>query len=160
MSEFAQWLSSTGLSLGIQRQVWLVALVQAVHILAIAAVLSSVAMVELRVAGVMRAQTMADTARRFMPWIWTGLVVLALSGLILIIAEPKRTLDNNLAFYLKLALIAVAIVVTAAFQVSLSRNLTLWEQRRWWMGALALFTIALWLLIAFAGRWIAYVRVD
>jgi hypothetical protein len=160
MSEFAQWLSTTALSLGIQREVWLIALIQAVHILAIAMVLSSVAMVELRVAGVMRAQTMADTARRFMPWIWTGLVVLALSGTILIIAEPKRTLDNNVAFYLKLALIAVVIAVTAAFQLSLKRNLPLWEQRRWWMGALALFTIVLWLAIAFAGRWIAYVRVD
>jgi SNF family Na+-dependent transporter len=136
--------------------------VQSIHILAIAAVLSSVAMVELRIMGVTRSQTMAETAHRFMPWIWLGLLVLALSGTVLIIGEPKRTLDNNVAFYFKLAMIAVAITVTIAFQASLRRNLTFWEsgERRWWLSALALVTIVLWLAIAVAGRWIAYVRVD
>jgi hypothetical protein len=162
MQALAQWLAASELSQGIQQAIWLIALLQAVHILAIAMVLSSVTMIDLRIIGVTRSQTMAETARRFMPWIWTGLVVLAASGVVLIIGEPKRTLDNNGAFYLKLALIVVAIAVTIAFQVSLRRNLAFWEEspQRWWLGAFALFTIALWCAIAVAGRWIAYVRVD
>jgi hypothetical protein len=163
MQALAQWLGSTQISHSIQRAIWFIALLQAVHILAIAMVLSSVAMVELRILGITRSQTMTDTARRFMPWIWTGLVVLALTGAVLIVAEPKRTLDNNLAFDIKMLMLATAIAVTLGFQASLSRNLALWEKRprnRKLLSAFAVFTLLLWCAIAFAGRWIAYVRVD
>ena len=106
---------------------------------------------------------MTDTARRFMPWLWTGLVVLASTGVVLIIAEPKRTLDNNLAFDLKMLMLAAAVAVTLAFQMSLSRHLALWEdrpQRRKLLSVFAAFILLLWCAIAVAGRWIAYVRVE
>jgi uncharacterized membrane protein len=163
MQALAQWLGSTQLSQGIQRAIWLIALLQAIHILAIAMVLSSVAMIELRILGVTRSQSMTVTARRFMPWIWTGLVVLASTGIVLIIAEPKRTLDNNLAFDIKMLMLAAAIAVTLAFQASLSRHLVLWEdrpQKRKLLSAFAACTLVLWCAIAVAGRWIAYVRVE
>src|SRR4051794_3020154 len=129
MQALAQWLGSTQISHGLQRAIWLIALLQAIHILAIAMVLSSVAMVELRILGVTRSQPMIDTGRRFMPWIWTGLAVLALTGATLIIAEPKRTLDNNIAFDIKMLMLAVAVAVTVAFQLSLSRYAAIWEDR-------------------------------
>jgi hypothetical protein len=163
MQALAQWLASTQISHGIQRAIWLIALLQAIHILAIAMVLSSVAMVELRILGITRSQTMTDTARRFMPWIWAGLVVLALTGIVLIIAEPRRTLDNNFAFDIKMLMLATAIAVTLGFQASLSRNSILWENRpekRKTLTAFAAFTLLLWCAIAVAGRWIAYVRVE
>jgi hypothetical protein len=163
MQAFAQWLSSTQISHSIQRAIWFIALLQAIHIVAIAMVLSSVTMLELRILGVTRSQSMIDTARRFMPWLWTGLVVLASTGVVLIIAEPKRTLDNNLAFDLKMLMLAAAIAVTLAFQASLSRHLALWEDRpgrRKLFSVFAAFTLLLWCAIAVAGRWIAYVRVE
>jgi hypothetical protein len=163
MQAFAQWLGTTQISHSLQQVIWLIALLQAVHILAIAMVLSSVAMVELRILGWTRSQTMADTARRFMPWIWSGLAVLALTGTVLIIAEPKRTLDNNLAFDIKMIMLATAVLVTSAFQVSLGRSSVRWEERpagRTLLSAFAIFTLGLWLAIAVAGRWIAYVRVE
>jgi hypothetical protein len=163
MQALAQWLGGTQISHGIQRAIWLIALLQTIHILAIAMVLSSVVMVELRILGVTRSQTMIDTVRRFMPWIWTGLVVLASTGIVLIVAEPKRTLDNNLAFDLKMLMLATAIAVTLGFQTSLSSNLAVWEEspkKRKALSAFALFTLLLWCAIAVAGRWIAYVRVE
>jgi hypothetical protein len=163
MQALAQWLGGTQISHGIQRAIWLIALLQTIHILAIAMVLSSVVMVELRILGVTRSQTMTDTVHRFMPWIWTGLVVLASTGIVLIVAEPKRTLDNNLAFDLKMLMLATAIAVTLGFQTSLSSSLAVWEERpqnRKLLSAFALFTLLLWCAVAVAGRWIAYVRVE
>jgi len=163
MEAFAQWLGGTQISHSIQRAIWLIALLQAIHIVAIAMVLSSVAMLELRILGVTRSQSITETAHRFMPWLWAGLVVLASTGIVLIIAEPKRTLDNNLAFDLKMLMLAAAIVVTLAFQASLSRHVALWEdhpQKRKLLSAFAAFTLLLWCAIAVAGRWIAYVRVE
>jgi hypothetical protein len=161
MQTLAQWLAGTSLSQGLQRAIWLIILLQTVHILAIAMVLSSVAMVELRILGWTSAQSMPQTARRFLSWVWTGLVVLAGTGVALVIAEPRRTLDNNPAFLLKMAMLAIAIAMTLAFQVSLSRNAGLWDAKpssRKMVSVLAVVTLMLWLAIAMAGRWIAYVR--
>src|SRR3954464_12041180 len=126
-------------------------------------VLSSVAMIELRILGVTQSQTMSDAARRFMPWLWTGLVVLASTGIVLIVAEPKRTLDNNPAFEVKIVMRAAAIAITLAFQTSLRRRVALWEarpQKRKLLSTFAALTLLVWCAVAVAGRWIAYVRVD
>ena len=161
MQGFAQWLADGALSQWLQRALWPIILLQTLHILAIAMVLSSVAMVELRVLGLASGQSMTRTAQRFLPWIWTGLGLLAASGIVLVIAEPKRTLDNNPAFQLKMLMLAIAIAMTVAFQVSLRRNAGLWGTKASGgktLGALAVVTLMLWLAIAVAGRWIAYVR--
>ena len=76
-------------------------------------------------------------------------------------AEPRRTLDNNPAFLLKMAMLAIAIAMTLAFQYSLARNASLWEKsasERKAIGVLAILTFVIWLIVAMAGRWIAYVR--
>jgi hypothetical protein len=161
MQGFAQWLADGALSQWLQRALWPIILLQTLHILAIAMVLSSVAMVELRVLGLASGQSMTRTAQRFLPWIWTGLGVLAASGIVLVIAEPKRTLDNNPAFQLKMLMLAIAIAMTVAFQISLRRNAGRWDTKASGgktLGALAVLTLMLWLAIAVAGRWIAYVR--
>jgi hypothetical protein len=161
MRALAQWLADGSLSQWLQRALWPIILLQTVHILAIAMVLSSVAMVELRILGLASAQTMSRTAQRFLPWIWTGLGLLAASGVVLVVAEPRRTLDNNPAFQLKMLMLAAAIAVTVAFQISLRRNAGLWDAApsgRKMLSAMAVLTLVLWLSIAVAGRWIAYVR--
>jgi len=162
MQALAQWLAATPASRGIAGALWLIPVLQAVHILAIAAVLSAVMLVDLRILQVAgRSQTMAETAHRFVPWIWTSLVVLAATGLLLIIGEPKRSLLNP-AFQLKMLLLALAIAVTLAFQISLRRNLALWNDGApagRLMSAFAVLTFLLWCAIAVAGRWIAYLQV-
>ena len=162
MQALAQWLAATPASRGIAGALWLIPVLQAVHILAIAAVLSAVMLVDLRILQVAgRSQTMAETAHRFVPWIWTSLVVLAATGLLLIIGEPKRSLLNP-AFQLKMLLLALAIAVTLAFQISLRRNQALWNDGApagRLMSAFAVLTFLLWCAIAVAGRWIAYLQV-
>jgi|SRR3954447_19854538 len=163
MQAFAQWISSTQISHTIQGAIWVIALLQAIHIVAIGVVLSSVVMLELRILGATRSQSMTETGHRFLPWLWTGLVVLASTGIVLIVAEPKRTLDNNPAFEVKMLMLAAAIAITLAFQTSLSRRVALWEarpQKRKLLSTFAALTLLVWCAVAVAGRWIAYVRVD
>lgn len=159
MEALANRLAATSASHLVQQALWLIPLLQAVHILAIAIVLSSVAMIALRILGFAQAQTVAETARRFVPWIWGALAVLAATGLALIVGEPRRSLPNP-AFQLKMAMLAVAVAVMFVFQTSLRRNDALWQGRTGGrVGGLAVATIGLWCAIAVAGRLIAYVRV-
>lgn len=165
MHAFSRWLETTALSQALQQEIWLIELLQIVHILSVAVVLSSVLMLGLRIAGVrsMRDQTLAETARRFMPWFRTALALLAASGLVLIISEPKRTLDGNPVFQTKLLMIVLAIAAALAFQVSLKRRATLWEEgsrRRALRGTLAVAGMVLVCAIVIAGRWIAYAGAD
>lgn len=161
MQAFAHWLAGTSVSQGIQQALWLIIVLQTVHILAVATVLSSVAMVELRILGVTSSPTLSETAHRFMAWIWAGLAVLAMTGATLIVAEPARTLDNNPAFIVKMLMLSTAIAVTFAFQLSLRRRIEAWDggsPRAGTARALAILAFVLWCGIAIAGRWIAYVR--
>jgi hypothetical protein len=156
---FCAWLEETPLSQTIQGTGWIVPTVQTVHILSIAAVLSSVLMIDLRLMGVLgRDQPLARVSERFRPVIWWTLPVLLATGAVMIIGEPARSLANPV-FQLKMALLVAAIIVTLSHQVPLGANPTFWEGSSGRRGAarlVAVLSLALWAGIVFAGRWIAY----
>jgi len=164
MMEFAQWLSGTPVSLGIHELDWLVPLVQTIHILAIAMVVSSVFMIDLRLLHIVGSESIPETASRFLPWIWIGLLLLGISGITLIVAEPQRALPNP-AFQLKMLLLTLAVTFIAAFQISLGPRSKLWSQAdqsrpaiKFIVAAFAVFVFMLCCAIAFAGRLIAYLQ--
>jgi hypothetical protein len=161
MHAFAEWLASTPISIRVQEILWIIPLLQTVHILAIAMVLSATLMVDLRILGFPRTTTVAETVQRFMPWLWTGLALLLGSGLVLIIGEPRRTLDHNPVFMAKMILLALAVALALALQGPLRRNIRPSNnstQHGKLMSMLAVLSLVLWCSIAVAGRWIAYAR--
>jgi hypothetical protein len=158
MLALAQWLSDTRLSFAIREFDWLVPLLQTVHILAIAMVMSSIFLIALRMLRVTRTQPLMATTDRFLPWIWSGLVLLALSGALLIVGEPLRALPNP-AFQIKMLLLALAIALTGSFAVSLHHDPARWDRHATTASRLlAVASLALWCAIAFAGRLIAYTQ--
>jgi hypothetical protein len=163
LQHFALWLSVTPISLFIQNVLWIIPAVQCVHIVAIAVVLSSVAMIDLRIFGMAGRQTaMSETADRYAPWIWGGLTVLAVTGGVLITGEPVRSLTNP-AFQLKMLMLLAAVIVTAVFQVTVRRHAGFWDRSTNSASAIriaAILTLLLWFAIAVAGRWIAYMVLD
>ena len=156
MLALARWLSETAASGAIRQIDGLVPVLQTIHILAIAIVLSSVLMVDLRVLFARPAMPPPqDVARRFEAWIWSGLIVLAASGAPLIVAEPQRTL-LNVSFQIKMALIVVAAVATYVLLQSLRRSAD--ARRAVGPRFLAGGTLILWCMVAAAGRFIAYTQ--
>ena len=161
LSEFSKWLAATPLSHVIQTTKWVIPALQTIHILSVAVVFSSAVLVDLRLWRLLnRDVPLPELARRFLPTIWPVLLVLLITGSLLIIGEPKRSLLNS-AFYLKMALLAVAIVLTAWLQWSLSSSPNFWDRNRGrrMAGQLAAtVSILVWCGILFAGRWIAYTQ--
>ena len=157
------WLAGTSLSHTIQAIDWVIPAVQTVHILCVGVLFSSAVLVDLRLLGLLgKRLPLYDVAQRHFPIIWPVLIVLLITGSILIIGEPRRSL-GNFTFYLKMALLAVAIVVTIALQKSISRSPHLWDRNpgRRRVGRIgACFSMLVWCGILFAGRWIAYTQVD
>jgi uncharacterized membrane protein len=161
LDSFIHWLGATSASLVIQREFWIIPTVQIAHILAISVVLASMAMFDLRLLGLAgKRSSIASLSRRFMPWLWGALIVLAMSGSILIVGEPKRAL-GNVFFELKMCMLAAAIALTIGFQFILKHDLAeggadLAPSHAGAAKITGLLSLALWVGIAVAGRLIAY----
>jgi uncharacterized membrane protein SirB2 len=151
------WLSNTHVSLAIQSALWVVPAVQTVHILCVSLVMYSVAMLDLRLMGfVSRRQPIARMVGRLLPWVWYSLIVLAATGVILIVGEPTRELPNA-AFQAKMAMLGTVILITVVIQQQSKKNATYWETRHVAARLIGLVSLLLWVGIVTAGRWIAYI---
>jgi hypothetical protein len=162
LADLSKWLAATPLSDTIRAVGWIIPALQTIHILAVATVFSSAILVNLRIFGLLqRNAPLADVARRFLPVIWPVLIILLITGGLLIVGEPKRSLLNS-TFYIKMVLLAVAVVLTVGLQWSLAAAPQFWQRRlgaRIALRLAATLSIAVWCGIIFAGRWIAYTQV-
>jgi hypothetical protein len=161
LNKLSRWLAATPLSHTIQATDWIIPSLQTIHILCVAAVFSSAIVVDLRIWRLLeRDEPLPEVARRFLPTIWPLLLILLLTGSLLIVGEPRRSLLNT-TFYLKMALLAVAIALTAGLQGSITASPNSWDhdRRRRIAGRFAAtVSILVWCGILFAGRWIAYTQ--
>jgi uncharacterized membrane protein len=132
---------------------------QSMHIFAVAIVMISVGILNLRLLRVAGTnQPFAGLTERFMPWIWTALLILLATGVVQTIAEPNREL-MNVTFRLKMILLVIVVAITAVYQRSVTKDPLYWERspdRLRVSRFLAGFSLALWLGILAAGRFIAY----
>lgn len=158
LNEICHWIDQTAFSQSIQAAGWVVPTVQTIHILGIAMVASSALMLDLRLIGVFWGnRPLAAVKARFLPLIWWPLLLLLATGIIMITAEPARSLKNP-AFQLKMLLLVAALTVTLVFQFLHRRNAAFGDGRTPRAAAvtLAIVSMLLWSSIIFAGRWIAY----
>ena len=158
LTGFSKWLAATSLSHTVQTVSWIIPTLQTIHILCVAIAFSSAVLVDLRIFRLFeRDEPLREVMRRFLPPIWPVLVILLLTGSLLIIGEPRRSLVNT-TFYLKMALLLVAILLTATLQRMVLASPGVFEDRSRQMAgrALATLSILVWCGILFAGRWIAY----
>jgi hypothetical protein len=155
----ALWIATTPLSKAVDTSFWVAATLQTIHILAVAAASFSVLTINLKVlrmAG--RSQSLAQTVRRFGPWVWWSLLAMLSTGFLLVMGEPARELLNP-CFWTKMVLVAIAALVALSFQESVKRHGQAWELMP--SGSLAIRAgaagvIVLWIAIMLLGRWIAY----
>jgi hypothetical protein len=161
LSDLSKWLAATSLSHTIRTTNWIIPTLQTIHILCVAALFSSAVLVDLRIWRLtQRDVPLSDVGRRFLPLIWPVVIVLLLTGSLLIVGEPRRSLLND-TFYIKMALLAFALVLTGLLQWSLTSAPGFWERdigRRIVGRLAAVASVLAWSGIIFAGRFIAYTQ--
>lgn len=158
MDAFLNWVGETGLSLWLGNVPWAISSIQSVHIMAIAVVFTSALLMDLRVLGLAgRGQSLGDLSRRFAPWIGWGLVVLLLTGLLLMVAEPTRAILNKY-FQIKMLSLVMVGALTWAMTSGARREGGFWSRPELSAQAklLAVVSLLLWAVIVTTGRWIAY----
>jgi hypothetical protein len=159
LAALCAWLEKTPLSAAIQDIGWIIPASQTLHILALAVVLSSIVFVDARLLGLGAWRLPAPAmARRFLPPVWFGVAVMAVTGAILIIGEPRRDLLNPV-FQIKMLLLVAALAVTAVIQAGIAAHPRAWSEggpAAWPARLAAGLSLAVWLAIAVCGRFIAY----
>lgn len=153
--EFCAYLENTPLGIAVQDNFWVVPTMQTLHILAISALLIAMLMINLRVLHVHgKSESVSTIVSRYIHIIWFALPVLLISGSILIVGEPARSLANP-AFQMKMLMLLMAITLTFRLQTIASKNANLMLPDGK-IKLLAFLSLLLWFGIVACGRWIAY----
>jgi hypothetical protein len=132
-----------------------VPITQSVHLIGISVVVASSAMIDLRLLGLMnRTEPARELVARFMPALWGALGCVALSGMVMIMTEPSRSLPAA-EFQRKMLALCAAIGVNLLLQRLVPKHQNDWQPRAV-PRALAAASLGLWAFIIVEGRWIAY----
>jgi hypothetical protein len=155
MAELSQWVGSLPLSLAMRRIVWLIPVLQTLHILSIGFVLSSVVMIDMRLWGVSRSGTAIGRSERFLPWMWAALAIATLTGIALMFGAPRSWRDAS--FVAKLYMMGGATIATIALPLMLRRNGSGGKDAGISTMLVGSAALVLWLgaTLAGRGRWIA-----
>jgi len=155
MQSAIEWLYGTSVSSAIRDTSWIVPTVQAIHICAIAVVVGSALVTELRIAGVIAPEeSLKVVAQRYLPWMWCAVGVLLATGLVMVVGEPERVLANRV-FWLKMGLVLSGVLLSVYLRRPLLRSTD--EGHGQPAKALAWGLLILWVAVIFSGRWIAYI---
>ena len=105
----------------------------------------------LRLWGASKTQSVSARGHRYMPWIWWSLVVLTVTGVALIVGNPRSLRDPALPAKLWMMVPAIATTLVLAFAM---RGEGRWEKNpraRGMMSLAAVATLVLWLGVAVQG---------
>jgi hypothetical protein len=151
---YFEWCGNTWLGSTIRDTVWAFPVIETFHLLALAVLLGTVLIVNLRVFGLGRRYLpAAQMARQLEPWMLVSLGVLIASGIPMAFSEPIKCFESY-SFPIKMGLIVVGIV--SQFTI----------QRKWVMAEdvtrgkaqiAAIVSIAIWTAVGAAGKGIPYV---
>ena len=160
MLEFCQWLEQTSVGTAIRQSLWLFPAIETVHLLGMAALVSTVTVLDLRLLGwAARQQPVSRVAARTIPWAWAGFAAQVVTGALLFSSEAVKIWGNP-AFRLKMLLLLLAGVQALIFQMSMSRRLPDWDERASLppiTKIMGLTSLLLWAGIVTAGRFIGFV---
>lgn len=154
-TDFYHSVTATAFSQFIQRTHGMIASIQMVHIICLASVFALGLALALKLAGKgFDSESLDSLSRRFVPAIWIFVALLLVTGTLLIVAEPVRSLPKPV-FYIKMALIVLAIIMTSAIAARARRAERAGTPA---LGSkvVAVVYMLVWCSIIIAGRMIAY----
>jgi len=150
---FFEWCESTGLGLMVRESVWLFPVIEAVHLLGLSLLGGAIFLVDLRLLGAgLTATPVAVLARQVRPWLTAAVVVMVTTGVLLFLSEAVKCYYSQ-AFWVKITTLPLAIAFTYAVRQKVAEAEASSRTTAALTGAAS---IALWVVVAAAGRWIGF----
>ena len=158
--EWARWLEGSPLGVLISSSGYLFPVCETIHVAALALVIGTISMVDLRLLGWASTQRpVTDLTRQVLPLTWTGFCLAALSGALMFVSNASHYV-TVVYFQLKFLFLLLALVNMLVFHKLTCRSIASWDQaRKPPIGVRAAGAVSLgcWVVIVFLGRWVGFV---
>jgi hypothetical protein len=158
ITPFLKSLEDSGLATTIRNSSYLFPSLEAVHVMALALMLGTITVVDLRLLGLAsKSRSAGRVSSEVLKCTWAAFAVVAVSGVIMFTTNA-RVYAHNTAFLIKLALLVVAGINMAVFHLTAERTIDRWDrQAAPPIGkAAAALSLVLWVAVVFAGRVVGF----
>ena len=147
----AQNIEASALGQTIRESTWLFPAIESTHLLALAMLGGSILIMSFSILGWGLKTPVADLYKSAHRYLNAAVIVLLITGVLLGISEPVK-LYGRQAFWVKMISLAIALLVTYFVFNPLVRRGASGPGLR----SVTVLTMAAWLLVAMAGRWIGF----
>jgi len=127
LTALMQWLQSLPLATLIHQTKWLFTTIEVIHVAAVATLIGSIAMVDLRLLGVASTKRpFTEVARPILRWTWAAFVLAAMTGSLLFISQAAEYFVSN-TFRIKVVIMALAGINMLIFELITARGVGDWN---------------------------------
>ena len=160
LGNFLHWLESTSPAIAISESSWLFPGIESVHVLAIALVVGSISMVDLRLLDInLRDRPVGELMAEVLPWTWISFAVAVLTGALLFSSNATHYW-GTVPFRAKMLLLTLAGINMMVFHATIHRSVDVWGRRPRTPRAAKIsggLSLGLWIGVVTLGRWIGFV---
>jgi hypothetical protein len=156
-----RWLESTDIAQFIQVSDWAFPAIESVHVIAIALVVGTIAIADLRLIGIAsRARAVTEVLADSLKCVWIAFGIAVASGSLLFVSAA-HSYAHNLPFQAKMLLMALAGVNMLVFETIIVRDAAMWRSGRPPLAAriCGLLSLTFWIAIVAFGRWIGFTKI-
>lgn len=154
-----QWFESSSLAIFIQQSSWAFPAIETVHVIAVALVVGTISVVDLRLLGLASTgRPITQLCREILPITWASFVLAVVAGSLMFISQAMEYFVNY-AFRAKFIIMALAGINMLVFQLITCRRVSNWDRGSAIPVAGRLaggISLACWIGIVFFGRWIGF----
>ena len=156
---FLKSLEASGLATKIRDSVYLFPMIESTHVIGLALVFGTIAIIDLRLLGIASTQrSFQRMASDILKWTWAAFALTALTGALMFITNAS-VYYHNFYFRTKMLMLALTGINMLFFEVSAGRTIHGWDQAPSAPRAgkaVAVLSLALWIGIICMGRLIGF----
>jgi len=159
IAAFLKALEATGLATKIRDSLFIFPLLEATHVIGLALVFGTIAIIDLRLIGLASSQrSFKRMYSDILKWTWAAFVLTGLTGALMFITNAT-VYYHNFYFRTKMLLLVLAGINMGVFELTLGRRVDNWHKAPSAppLGrVVGVLSIALWIAVIFMGRLIGF----
>jgi hypothetical protein len=154
-----EWLQASSLAKFIHQTPWAFTTIELIHVIAIALLVGTIAIVDLRLLGLASSKRpVTELTRNVLPFTWGAFVIAAVAGSLLFISRATDYFANPV-FWTKMSIIVLGGINMMIFEFITFRGVQKWD-----LGPMPPLparlaggiSLGCWILVVVFGRWIGF----
>jgi hypothetical protein len=156
---FLKSLEASGLATRIRDSLWLFPLIESTHVIGLALVFGTIAIIDLRLLGIASTQrSFQRMASDILKWTWAAFAMTALTGTLMFITNAL-VYYHNFFFRMKMLLLVLSGINMLIFELTAGRTIHNWDKAPSAPSAgkaVAAVSLVMWISIIVMGRLIGF----